>query len=129
MKSETAKKNRGMIKSAAKVVLGLRFSNSLLPYKSSKCIQRGPKMISTKNLPKNWYILVGLHNTKGTILDTQIATSKSELYQKQESCKHMLPKMRYYTYKIKKVDILKYPYFSYTFFICFFLNLFLLNKE
>ena len=63
-------------------------------------------MIKTANLPKNWYILVGMHNTKGTILDTQIATSESQLHQKQEACKEMLPKMRYFTYKIKKVELL-----------------------
>jgi len=63
-------------------------------------------MIKTTNLPKNWYILVGVHNTKGIILDTQIATSESELHQKQKSCKNMLPKMRYFAYKIKKVELL-----------------------
>ena len=62
-------------------------------------------MIDIKNLPKNWYILVGVHGTKGTIMDTQVATSESQLHQKKEACKDMLPRMRYFTYKVKKFEL------------------------
>ena len=63
-------------------------------------------MIETTNLPKDWYILVGIHGHKGTIMDTQIAMSESTLYQKLEMCKSKLPRMRYFTYKVKKVELI-----------------------
>tara|TARA_Y100000034_G_scaffold96491_1_gene117528 strand:+ start:10610 stop:10810 length:201 start_codon:yes stop_codon:yes gene_type:complete len=64
-------------------------------------------MIKIKNLPKDWYLCLGIHAQKGNILDKQVAETAGKMKQILQEGKLKLPRMRYFTYQLKKVELIE----------------------
>ena len=62
-------------------------------------------MKEMKTLPKNWYLLIGVHGQNGQVIDTQVIKNKQLALSRLRECENKIPRMQYFTYKLKTVEL------------------------